>query len=74
MFILAVFLSIVLTSSPVLSQEAIGCYVPGECMGALYVDFDEVITPSECHQLCIDADGCEFWTHYADDPLCFPFS
>ncbi len=49
-------------------QDAeVGCYVPGECLGAAYTEFEPLESPSDCHQLCIDTEGCQFWTHYGDD-------
>ncbi len=58
------------------ADDSIGCYVTGECLGALYVEFDIAEAPVDCHELCIGTDGCNFWTHYAEEepePLCFAF-
>ncbi len=56
----------------------IGCYVVGECLGgAVYVDFEVDETPEQCHEFCINADGCNYWTHYGedvDDYGCFAYA
>ncbi len=67
---------IALAPLSVLSDDSIGCYVPGECKEALYLEFDELDTPDQCHELCIGTTGCQFWTHYDDeiDPVCFAYS
>ncbi len=44
-----------------------GCYVEGECLGAGFEDFQPLATAAECHELCINTDGCLFFTHYGDE-------
>ncbi len=54
------------------------CYAPGECLGAVYTDFQPLADPVACHQLCIDTPDCLYWTHYndttgGDDYSCFAY-
>ncbi len=62
-------------SRPPPQIKEIGCYVPGECTGgALYVALSDQPDASSCHQQCIDADGCLYFTYYSGDSTCFSYS
>ena len=53
-----------------------GCYEEGECLGAGFADFLPLESVEECHRLCIDTDGCRFFTHYGEtqeDAGCFAY-
>ncbi len=54
-----------------LGQDPIGCYVSGECRQSLVLDtVDEVDSPFECLQLCLDYEEndrtCGYFTYYLD--------
>ena len=54
----------------------VGCYEEGECLGAGFADFLPLESVEECHRLCIDTDGCRFFTHYGEtqeDAGCFAY-
>ncbi len=56
-----------------------GCYSVGECLDAVFNNYNNnATTPEDCHLLCIGSTDCMFWTHYvnADDPedtVCFAY-
>ncbi len=53
-----------------------GCYTKGECLGAAFEDFQPLKSEVDCHRLCINTDGCRFFTHYGAreaDAGCFAY-
>ena len=55
------------------TQKNIGCYVDGECLNSVSVGFYSSNGTTSCYDFCKDTPGCNYFTNYPTESLCFAF-
>ena len=67
------FLSSLLLTVVGASDRNVGCYVPGECTHAVSVGFVSAETIADCYDYCAETTGCNYFSHFGDDGICFAY-
>ena len=66
---------IALTLGQLNGQDSVGCFVPGECTNALFLDYtNEAEDAQACLEFCQDTPDCAQFTHFADSNGCNAFA
>jgi hypothetical protein len=56
-------------------EDAIGCFVAGECTESVFVGVNDGVTvPRDCAVFCRAIAGCAFFTHWASQSYCVAFT
>ena len=69
--LLTLTFALALISSANSQDSSIGCYVDGECLQSNFIGVTEVDGLQECHQFCLQEEGCNFFTFYRDSKVRF---
>ena len=54
-------------------ETNIGCYVDGECLNSASIGFYASNGTSSCFDFCQTTAGCNYFTNYIGDSICFAF-
>ena len=70
----AVPLMLLVSLPALLAQDnEIGCFVEGECVDSLFLDFSETEDAQGCLEFCQNSLNCNHFTYYSDSNGCFSF-
>ena len=67
-------LALVVSLDSIQANDNIGCYTEVECVGATSTGVAHSTNAEECHDLCHDVTGCNYFTYYTASSYCFTYA